>query len=76
MLATAGTVRSAMRVKSGSVAPAAAPAGAPTGRAGVAACLRLAAVVGQAGEDAACHEAQPGEQQRDQGESPHDCLRE
>src|SRR5687767_1152744 len=38
MLATAGTVRSAMRVKSGSEPPFAAAAGADTGRPGVAAC--------------------------------------
>src|SRR5690349_5759082 len=38
MLATAGTDRSAMRVKSGSVALAAAPAGAVTGRAGAPFC--------------------------------------
>ena len=38
MLATVGTVRSAMRVKSGSVPPAPAAAGAVTGREGVEVC--------------------------------------
>jgi hypothetical protein len=38
--------------------------------------LGLTAAVGQASDDPARDEAQSGEQQRDQGKSPHGCLRE
>ena len=74
MLATAGTVRSAMRVKSGSVAPAAAGPGVVTGRAAPVVCGARRRV-GEPGDDPSGHEADAGEQQGNEGETPHDGLR-